>query len=400
MSDGGLLLACNAGSSTLKLGAYQRGVDGPRRLGRGLIDLRRRPLQLAWRSDAGEVALPLPWLDGEDMAALMDAALRALQQQLGGLPLEAVGHRVVHGGPHLHAPLWLDAEILGELHKLAPLAPLHQPPALRIIHALRQARPSLPQAALFDTAFHHGHDEHVTRMAIPRALHDAGVRRYGFHGLSCQCIADALRRDEPELLRGRVVVAHLGSGASLCAMHDGRSRDTSMGFSALDGIPMATRPGALDPGVPLYLIQQGMDAESLQRWLYHDCGLLGVSGISADMRELVASDAPEARQAIDLFCFRVAREVAALTNTLGGLDGLVFTAGIGEHQPEVRAHVCRHLAWLGVAVDASANAANQRRIDAGHSRVAVRVLPTDEEQVIAEALLALLRRGVGPAEAG
>lgn len=391
MSGDGLLLACNAGSATLKLGVYrQRDGAMPQRVGRGLVDLRAQsPLQLQWRDEEGKALLPLAAGDTRDMPALLDAALQAIAAQVGVDAIHAVGHRVVHGGLNFHAPLWLDDAALAELDALAPLAPLHQPPALRIIRALQQARPGLPQAALFDTAFHHGHADHVQRMAIPRALHDAGVRRYGFHGLSYQSIADQLRRDEPQLLARKLVVAHLGSGASLCAMAEGRSRDTSMGFSALDGVPMATRPGALDAGVPLYLLQQGMDAEGLQQWLYHQCGLLGASGISADMRVLAMSDAPEAAQAIDLFCFRVAREVAALANTLGGLDGLVFTAGIGENQPDVRARVCAHLHWLGVEIDAQANLANARCIQAQASRVAVRVIATDEEQVIADALAAL-----------
>lgn len=391
MSGDGVFLACNAGSSTLKLGVYRHTVEGLQRLGRGLIDLRQPPLQLDWRDgqDARQY-LRLDVADDADLDTVLDAALNVLQVQLGDAPIAAVGHRVVHGGLRYHAPVWLNDTVMTELERLAPLAPLHQPPALRIIRALQSARPNLPQAACFDTAFHHGHADVVARMAIPRALHDAGVRRYGFHGLSYQYIAQCLAKDEPELLRGKLVVLHLGSGASLCAMDGGKSRDTSMGFSALDGIPMATRPGALDAGVLLYLLQQqGMDAQQLQRWLYQECGLLGASGISADMRVLHANDSEDARQAIHLFCFRAAREVAALANTLGGLDGLVFTAGIGENDAKVREAICAHLNWLGVRIDAEANAQHRQVCEAADSRVAVRVLATDEEHVIAEALVGL-----------
>ena len=275
--------------------------------------------------------------------------------------------------------------MIEKLDALSPLAPLHQPAGLKLVRAMQRTRPGLPQVACFDTAFHRTQSALVTRMAIPRALHDEGVRRYGFHGLSYESIAATLRREEPELLAKKLVVAHLGSGASLCAMEGGVSRDTSMGFSALDGIPMATRPGELDAGVPLYLQQQrGMSVDELQHWLYHACGLKGVSGISADARVLLESDAPEAREAIELFCFRIARGISALANTLGGLDGVVFTAGIGEHQPPVRAQVCKHLAWLGARIDADANARDARVLDAEGSRLAIRMIDTDEEWVIAQ----------------
>ncbi|PJK07473.1 acetate kinase [Lysobacteraceae bacterium NML120232] len=385
------ILVFNAGSSTIKLGEFEHGATGLKRLGRGVLDLRLAPLVLDFRDAAGQTRVPIAARPSDDLSEVIAELLVWLAGREAGGEIIACGHRIVHGGMAFDAPVVLDDIAIEKLDALAPLAPLHQPAGLRLVRAMRKARPGLPQIACFDTAFHRSHDPLVTRMAIPRALHDAGVRRYGFHGLSYQFIAEELQRTEPALAMQKIVVAHLGSGASLCALQNGISRDSSMGFSALDGIPMATRPGELDAGVLLYLMQQqGMDADEIQHWLYHDCGLKGVSGISADSRVLLQSDAPEAAQAIELFCFRIARGVAALANTLGGLDGLVFTAGIGEHQPPIRARVCQHLAWLGVDIDATANAENKRVLDSANSRVFVRMLPTDEERVIAEAVARLV----------
>ena len=266
-----------------------------------------------------------------------------------------------------------------------PLAPLHQPQSLRLIRAVRHLRPGLPQVASFDTAFHRTQSDLVRRFALPRALFDEGIKRYGFHGLSYAFIAARLKTVAPDVAGGRVVVAHLGSGASLCGLEAGVSRDTSMSFSTLDGIPMATRCGALDPGVLIHLVKQrGLTIETVEDLLYHQSGLLGVSGFTADTRELLASPEPAAREALDLFAFRIAREIAATAHTLRGLDGLVFTAGIGEHQAAVRAAVCAHLAWLGVALDPAANDRHAPRIEGPGGTVAVLVIPTDEEQVIAD----------------
>lgn len=385
------LLTFNAGSSTIKLGVFRADAKGVHKLAGGVLDLRLQPLQLKLsEGDKREnIGLDAPITD--DLAEVIEAVLAVIDRRWPGEDFAAAGHRIVHGGMRFNAPARIDEAVLAQLETLAPLAPLHQPAGLRLVRAMRAARPQQAQIACFDTAFHHTQSELVTRMAIPRALHDEGVRRYGFHGLSYQFIAEELQRSEPVLVAKKIVVAHLGSGASLCAMENGISRDTSMGFSALDGIPMATRPGELDAGVPLYLQQQrGMSVDELQHWLYHDCGLKGVSGISADSRVLLESDAPEAAEAIDLFCFRIARGIAALANTLGGLDGIVFTAGIGEHQPPIRAKVCEHLSWLGAKIDTTANAANARRLDTEGSRLAIRMIATDEERVIAQSVARLL----------
>ena len=385
------LLTFNAGSSTIKLGVFSADATGVRRLAGGVLDLRIVPLQLKLNEGGQRESIDLDAPITDDLAEVIEAVLAVIDRRWPGDGFIAAGHRIVHGGMLFDAPVAMDKAVIAQLDQLAPLAPLHQPAGLRLVRAMRAARPQQMQVACFDTAFHRTHASLVSRMAIPRALHDEGVRRYGFHGLSYQFIAEELQRSEPALAAQKLVVAHLGSGASLCAMEHGISRDTSMGFSALDGIPMATRPGELDAGVPLYLQQQrGMSVDELQHWLYHDCGLKGVSGISADSRVLLESDAPEAAEAIDLFCFRIARGIAALANTLGGLDGIVFTAGIGEHQPAIRAKVCAQLSWLGAKIDATANADNARRLDADDSRLAIRMIATDEERVIAESVARLI----------
>ena len=274
------------------------------------------------------------------------------------------------------------------------LAPLHQPQSVRLIRAIRHLRFDLVQAASFDTAFHRTNAEVVRRFAIPRALNDQGIKRYGFHGLSYKYVAGELARRAPDLAGGKIVVAHLGSGASLCALDAGVSRDTSMGFSTLDGIPMATRCGALDAGVLLHLLGPlSRSPAEICDTLYHKSGLLGISGISADTRELLASDRLEARQAIEAFTFRIAGEIARLAATLGGLDGVVFTAGkIGENQPQIRAEICNRLVWLGAEIDAAANARNAEKISKGSSCIAALAIPTDEEQVIADEALSVLKQ--------
>ncbi|MCX5570175.1 acetate/propionate family kinase [Kaistia nematophila] len=387
-----ILLTLNPGSSTIKLGLYALDEGGPRRLGRGIIDLQHDPLSLRIDVDGQRAEITLTARPSPDLHEVMEETLEWLAHHLPGHPITAFGHRVVHGGARFAGPERITDETLEAIAALTPLAPLHQPQSLRLIRAIRHFWPEHPQTASFDTAFHRSQDERVRRFALPRALFDEGIQHYGFHGLSYRFIAGELARTAPELARGRVVVAHLGSGASLCGLESGASRDTTMGFSTLDGIPMSTRCGALDPGVLLHLLQQrGLDAQAVSDMLYHRSGLLGISGISADARMLAESGAPEARQALEIFAFRIAQSVAALATTLGGLDGVVFTAGIGEHQPAVRAAVCAHLAWLGAALDPEANAANATRIEAASSRIAVRVIPTDEEQVIAEEAATLLR---------
>jgi acetate kinase len=280
------------------------------------------------------------------------------------------------------------------MEALSPLAPLHQPHNLAAVRAAMTAWPGVPQVACFDTAFHAAQPDVATRLALPREVAAKGVRRYGFHGLSYEFIADELRRLDPAMAAGRVIVAHLGSGASLCALLDGASIATTMGFTPLDGLVMATRCGLIDPGAVLYMIRAlGLSAEEVETCLYKASGLLGVSGISGDMRELEDSAAPEAQEAADLFVYRLAREAGSLASALGGLDGLVFTAGIGEHSPRIRAAACARLAWLGVDLDADANATRAAVISTPESRVRVRVIPTDEERVIARQSLACVAAG-------
>jgi acetate kinase len=282
--------------------------------------------------------------------------------------------------------------VLAKLEKLVPLAPLHQPHNLSAIRAAQQALPGAPQVACFDTAFHRGHQPVAELFALPYELYEAGVRRYGFHGLSYEYIAATLPEAAPEIAGGRVVVAHLGSGASLCALKGGHSVDSTMGFTALDGLPMGTRSGQLDPGVVLYLMQErAMKAQEVEALLYKKSGLLGISGVSNDMRDLLDSKAPRAKLAVDYFVFRVARETAALASALGGLDGIVFTAGIGERSAEIRRRVCESLRWLGVDLDAAANERGGPRLSRAGSKVSAWVVPTNEELMIARHARTLLR---------
>lgn len=385
------LLTFNAGSSTVKIGLFELDVAGPARIARGVIDFRHDPLTLRAGEGEQRIETTLEARPDEDLSDILSETFAILGRNFDLGKVALVGHRVVHGGDRFDGPVRLDAETIAAIDALTALAPLHQPQSLRLIRAIGSVLPDLPQAASFDTAFHRTNDALVRRFAIPRALHERGIKRYGFHGLSYKFIAGELTRLAPGRASGRVVVAHLGSGASLCGLNEGTSRDTSMGFSTLDGIPMATRCGALDPGVLLHLLGPGertlRDVEDL---LYHKSGLLGVSGISADSRDLLASDVPEAREAIELFTFRIAGEIARLAATLGGLDAVVFTAGVGENQPAVRADVCQRLGWLGLDLDPAANAANATRISTPESRIAAFVIATDEEQVIAEETVSIL----------
>jgi acetate kinase len=303
----------------------------------------------------------------------------------------AIGHRVVHGGPDFSRPVLIDREVLSKLEALVPLAPLHQPHNLEAIKAVMQSNPDLPQVACFDTAFHHGRATVTQRFGLPDDLFQSGVRRWGFHGLSYESISRRLPELAPEVATARVIVAHLGSGASLCAMRAGHSVDTTMAFSVLDGLPMGTRCGGLDPGVMLFLLRQGMSADQIETLLYQKSGLLGISGISNDVRVLLASDQRSAADAIDYFIYRIVREVGSLTAALGGIDALVFTAGIGENSPVIRARVCDQLAWLGVRLEAEANARGRGRISPGSSSPSVWVIPTDEECVIAAATAEIIR---------
>ncbi|TCL71095.1 acetate/propionate family kinase [Rhizobium sp. BK251] len=387
-----LLLTFNTGSSTVKIGIFALDGASAHRIGKGVIDFRRQPLTFHLTEGPSTFDIALAATDGEDLRKVLSETFGHLSDHFDFSTVVAAGHRVVHGGDVFDGPVRIDDDTIAAMNRLTPLAPLHQPQALRLIRALSALHPDIKQTASFDTAFHSSVSDMVRRFALPRALHDQGIKRYGFHGLSYKFLAAELSRRAPEIARGKVVVAHLGSGASLCGLHGGLSRDTSMGFSTLDGIPMATRCGALDPGVIVHLLQQRKESpDAIEDLLYHRAGLLGVSGISADTRDLAESNAPEAREALQLFAFRIAGEVARIANTLGGLDALVFTAGVGEHQPYVREDIARNLAWLGVELEAQANGANAERISSKQSRVAAFVIPTDEEQVIAEEALSLLQ---------
>jgi len=376
------ILALNAGSSSIKFGLFEIGGHGP--IARGEIEGIGTAPHFIARDGQGAVIGERRWPDASaDHEALLGGLLEWVDAHLGTDTLAAVGHRVVHGGRDFTGPVRLDDTVLAALDLLTPLAPLHQPHSLSPVRAILAMRPGLPQVACFDTSFHHTLSAVATRFALPRAYEAEGVRRYGFHGLSYEYIAGALRQTAPWIASGRVIVAHLGNGASLCAMRDGVSIDTTMGFTALDGLMMGTRCGTIDPGVILYMLQQKqLGAAEIETLLYQHSGLLGVSGISSDMRVLLESTAAEAREAVELFVFRIAREAAALAGSLGGLDGFVFTAGIGEHAAPIRAAVCARLAWLGVALDPVANTRHADRISTRDSSVEVRVIPTDEEAMI------------------
>ncbi len=381
--NGRTILAFNPGSSSIKFGLFEVTAEGPRSLGTGTLDLGHAPLSLQLEDGGESHAIAMTSARTDDLHEAIAETLAVITEHFGVADLAAVGHRVVHGGDRFTGPVTITNETLAGIEALVPLAPLHQPNSLRLIRAVRHLRPTLPQTASFDTAFHAGQSDLMRRFALPRALFDEGIKRYGFHGLSYAFIAERLRQTEPALAAGRVVVAHLGGGASLCGMMAGVSRDTTMSFSTLDGLPMETRCGALDPGVVLHLIKaRGMSVDAVADMLYHGAGLLGVSGLSADPRDLLNSHDPAAREALALFALRTAREIAAVATTLGGLDGLVFTGGVGEHQPEIRAAIVRHLGWLGIAIDDAANARGAARIDAG-GPVAVLALATDEAHVIA-----------------
>lgn len=391
-SKSGSILVLNAGSSSLKFALFDV-ADTMMATARGEIESLDDAPHLLARGADDAVLADRRWpagLPGPFDAAL-DGLLAFADTHLDRGGLVAVGHRIVHGGADHIAPVRVTPAVLTELEALIPLDPLHLPHNLTPIHALAASRPALTQVACFDTAFHHTLPAVARRFGLPRALEAAGVRRYGFHGLSYEFIAGRLAEQLPGLAAGRVITAHLGAGASLCAMQDGRSIATTMGFSALDGLVMATRCGSLDPGVLLYLGRQGHSFPDIEDMLYRKSGLLGVSGISGDTRELLASDDPAARDAIELFTYRIALEVGALVSALGGLDGLIFTAGIGEHAPAIRSGVCDRLAWLGLGLDEAANAANARCISRPGSTVAVHVIGTDEEAVIARHTRAMLQ---------
>jgi len=387
-------LVINAGSSSLKFCVFQgQSKADLETVVTGQISGIGTHPKFEAKSGTRRTLAAHSWNEGAtpDRATLLHFLLDWIDMQLSGAKLVAAGHRVVHGGTRFAAPVALTPEVIAELEGLVPLAPLHQPHNLAAIRALAEVYPELPQVACFDTAFHQTQPWQAQTFALPRALTAEGVRRYGFHGLSYEYIARRLPQVAPELADARVVVCHLGNGSSLCAMRGGRSMDTSMGFTALDGVPMGTRPGSIDPGVLIYLMREkGYGADELERLLYHKSGLLGVSGLSNDMRDLLNSESPAAAEAVELFCHGIAKQAAALAASMGGLDALVFTAGIGENSSPVRTRVAEKLAWLGVTLDAAANRAKATRISAAGSRIPVFVLPTDEERMIASHTLDVL----------
>jgi acetate kinase len=389
------ILVLNAGSSSLKFEVF--GVDGDtlaRQVAGGIEELSDAP-RFSARDVHGTVVGERSWPAGRPLghAGALAFLLEWLASRGGGSRIVAAGHRVVHGGAEFTAPVRVTPEVVARLEALVPLAPLHQPANIQAITALAAQHPELPQVACFDTAFHHSQPAVAQAFALPRSISDGGVRRYGFHGLSYEYVASVLPEHDPQAAAGRTVVLHLGNGASMCALLGGRSVATTMSFTALDGLPMGTRCGALDPGVLLYLLSaRGFDAPALERLLYHESGLLGVSGVSSDMRVLLASPDPRAREAVALFCYRIGRELGSLAAALGGLDAVVFTAGIGEHAAPVRDAVCRGAAWLGVELDAAANACGGPQISTTGSRVTAWVIPTDEELMIARHTRALLGR--------
>jgi acetate kinase len=386
------ILTVNAGSSSVKFQVFAvDGEGGLLRLIKGQIDgVGSRPRLRASGATGEKLAeRAYPIESVEDVPAALSVAAEWLRGECNITP-HAVGHRVVHGGPDYDRPVLIDHNVVSRLERYAALAPLHQPHNLAPIRALLTNFPSLPQVACFDTAFHRDHDEVADHYAIPRRLHQEGVRRYGFHGLSYEHIAKTLPKVAPEIATGRVIVAHLGSGASMCALHGGRSVESTMGFTALDGLPMGTRPGQIDPGVLLYLMSvKGMSPSELQDFLYGECGLKGLSGVSSDMRELQASDDPNAAFAVEYFVHRVSLNAGMLAAALQGVDAFVFTAGIGENSVSVRARIAERLGWLGVALDPAENARHSSRISRPET-MPVYVVPTDEELMIAQHTMSLL----------
>jgi acetate kinase len=384
------ILVLNAGSSSIKFALYPATPGEDEARCRGKIDGIGHTLRLLARLTDGnstELAIDGPATHHHGLSRLLEW----LSEHADGLEVAAAGHRIVHGGATHRKPVRITPQVLRDLEQLIPLAPLHQPHNLEAVRALSRLHPQITQVACFDTAFHATQPDVAAAFALPRALAQKGIKRYGFHGLSYEYIASILSSHLGERADGRVIVAHLGQGASMCAMRERRSVATTMGLTALDGLMMGRRCGALDPGVILYLLDcERLGSAEIAHLLYDQSGLLGVSGISDDMRELLASEDPRAREAVDLFVYRIARELGSLAAALGGLDALVLTGGIGEHSPEIRARVCEQAAWLGLVLDPAANAAGGPRISAARSAVSVWTLATDQEIVVARHTRALL----------
>jgi acetate kinase len=384
-----LIGVINAGSSSLKFAFY----EGERRIILGQIaGLGTQPRASAYGRDGEELTPPILAARPATASEALPAVLPWAKEALGGRRLDALGHRVVQGGMQHIGHERVTPKLLAELESMIPLAPLHQPHNLAAIRAALALNAGLPQVACFDTAFHRSVPEVAQTFALPRNLHDAGVRRYGFHGLSCEYIASVLPKRAPEIADGRVIIAHLGNGASLCALRGGTSIASTMGFSVLDGLPMGTRCGDLDPGVILYLIRHGgMSADAVEDLLYRQSGMLALSQISSDFRDLLASQDPRAQFAVEVFCYQAVRHIGSLTAALGGLDGIVFTAGVGENAAPIRAAICEGCRWLGLDLDETTNRRNGPRISTDASRVAAYVIPSDENEIIARHTRALCK---------
>ena len=393
----GTVLVVNAGSSSVKFQLFERlpGDELELEFKGQMEGIGTRP-RLQAKSAVGKVLVEASYQPGllDDLPDALGKVGEWLRAQLAGVEPDAIGHRVVHGGPEFGAPVLIDDTVLAKLETLVPLAPLHQGNNLLPIRIIRERYPNIPQVACFDTAFHRGHPEVADRFAIAEQYYREGVRRYGFHGLSYEYVSQHLAQIDPAAAAGRVVVCHLGNGASMCAIVAGRSVDSTMGFTAVDGLPMGTRTGQLDPGVVLYLLQsKGFDAAAIERFLYKEGGLKGLSGPSSDVRELLASDSEGARLALDYFVYRIVREAGALAAAMGGLDAIVFTAGVGENSALIRARVVERLAWLGLELDAAANTGNGPLISTPASRIRAYVVPTNEELMIARHTLRLIAAG-------
>jgi acetate kinase len=384
----------NAGSSSIKFALFENKADLPLLFSGQIEQIGVAPLLTVKNSSGEQIVRDEPDPNETDHRVASSIILKTAIGLVGEKPISGVGHRVVHGGTRFTAPAVVTDDVIASLKNLCSLAPLHQPHNLVPIEAIHSAAPHIPQVACFDTAFHQSQPPIAQMIALPRELSQSGIRRYGFHGLSYEYVSCRLREVAPAYADKRIVIAHLGNGASLCGIHEGRSVATTMGFSALDGLVMGTRCGAIDPGALIYLLDQpGMDVRKLETLLYKQSGLLGTSGISSDMRALRASDDPRAREAIDLFVYRIIREIGSIAAALGGLDGLVFTGGIGQGDARTRNEVIAGCAWLGAELDQAANDAGETRIDATASRLPIWMLATDEERIIARNTAAICGHG-------
>ncbi len=375
------ILTINSGSSSLKFALFTSQDNQLQRELSGQIEPLGPDAKLCLNHQGSSSHSSV---QATDPTQALQALFTTLEQQINHCPIKAIGHRVVHGGDTFHQPTIINDQVLSHLRTLTPLAPLHQPHNLSGIDAVKQLHPQMCQVACFDTAFHHTLSPLMQSYALPKSIRDQGIRRYGFHGLAYQSVVAQLSRYLGEACQGRIILAHLGNGASLCAIKEGKSVATTMGYTPLEGLPMGTRCGNVDPGILLHLLKQGMSLEQLDHLLNFESGLLGLSDISADMRTLLASDSPEAQQAIDYFAIQCAMQIASLATTLDGVDGLVFSGGIGEHADAVREAIIKHLNWLGIELDKHANSQHQQCISTAQSRITAWVVPCDEEQIIAQ----------------